>query len=80
MKKYSYEQLEAMMFKAHEDAQNGLETDLGRQVRESLESQEKQALAPSELVLTYAKHVAKRYGFRIEQIANFHALTRFTSW
>ena len=47
MKKYSYEQLEAMMFKAHEDAQNGLETDLGKQVRESLESQEKEAPAPS---------------------------------
>ena len=48
MKKYSYEQLEAKMFKVHEDAQNGLETDLGRQVRESLESQEKQVSAPSE--------------------------------
>nr|CRY96481.1 hypothetical protein [uncultured prokaryote] len=47
MKKYSYEQLEAMMFKAHEDAQNGIETDLGKQVRESLESQEKEAPAPS---------------------------------
>jgi hypothetical protein len=28
----------------------------------------------------YAKHVAKRYGSRIEQIAHLHALTRFTSW
>lgn len=48
MKKYSYEQIEAMMFKAHEDAQNGIETDLGRKVRESLESQAKEPVEPSE--------------------------------
>lgn len=48
MKKYSYQQLEAMMFKVHEDAQNAVETDLGKQVRESLESQEKEAPASSE--------------------------------
>jgi len=48
MKKYSYEQLEAMMFKVSEDAQNGIETDLGKQVRESLESQEKEPVEPSE--------------------------------
>lgn len=63
MKKYSYEQLEAMMFKVHEDVQNGLETDLGRQVRESLESQEKQVSAPSERVLTYAKHGSEAVRF-----------------
>jgi alpha-glucuronidase len=43
MKRYSYLQLESLMFKAWEDAQNGVETTLGRQVRESLEAQEKQA-------------------------------------
>ena len=48
MKKYSYEQLEAMMFKVSEDAQNDVETDLGKQVRESLESQGKEPVAPSE--------------------------------
>lgn len=48
MKKYSYDQLENMLLKVLEDAQNGIETDLGKQVRESLESQEKEAPAPSE--------------------------------
>ena len=51
MKKYSYEQLEAVMFKVSEDAQNGVETDLGRQVRESLEAQAKEASVPSEKAL-----------------------------
>jgi hypothetical protein len=48
MKKYSYDQLENRLLKVFEDAQNGIETDLGRQVRESLEFQEKNAPAPSE--------------------------------
>lgn len=48
MKKYSYDQLENGLLKVFEDAQNGVETDLGRQVRESLEFQEKNAPEPSE--------------------------------
>lgn len=46
MKKHSYEQLEAMMFKLWQDSQNCIETDLGRQVRESLEAQEKAPVEP----------------------------------
>lgn len=34
----------ASLWKAFEDAQNGLESDLGREVRLSIESQEKAAL------------------------------------
>lgn len=58
MKRPSYWQLEGLMLKVYEDSQNGLETVLGRLVRESLDSQLKRT--QEALAVPDAKHVAKR--------------------
>lgn len=38
-------QAEALMWQAFEDSQNGVESDIGREVRLSLESQQNEALS-----------------------------------
>lgn len=59
MKKYSYWQLEGVLLKVFEDAQNGVETVLGRQVMGSMDVHANDAQRLDALP-SDAKHVAKR--------------------